>query len=329
MNARAFQPVRIGVVGAGRFGSAHVRTLQGLTEAQCVAVVDRDRSAVEALVSDGSNATGYTDLDEAMASAGVDAWLVAVSTSAHVVVAEKLLSSGYPVLLEKPIAQSVGEAEKLAPLVADDSANLMLGHIMLFNSEIRVALAEVGRRGPFKFADFIQHRPAAHMDLFPGEHPFSLVMIHDLYLLQRFMGGREPSKCHALARRDSRGRCDLGLAELIWEDGTVARLSASFCCPPGMPEDGFDRIELFGEGWSLRLDPNPRPLMVWDERTRSPLALEICLDDPAPSGMLAEELRCFSRVVRGVVPVPVGARFQDGLQVMNWIDRLKAEAGMD
>ena len=48
-------------------------------------------------------------------------------------------------------------------------------------------------------------------------------------------------------------------------------------------------------GWMARMTPNPRPLTVWDDRARAPLTLEIRADPIAPSGMLAEELRCFCR----------------------------------
>jgi hypothetical protein len=46
----------------------------------------------------------------------------------------------------------------------------------------------------------------------------------------------------------------------------------------------------------------------------------------APTGMLAEELRCFARVVRNRQPMPRGATYQDGLQVQDWIERLHAVA---
>jgi len=61
---------------------------------------------------------------------------------------------------------------------------------------------------------------------------------------------------------------------------------------------------------------------VWDDKALWPMALEIRADLSGPTGMMAEELRCFCRVVRGVEPVPVGASFFDALQVQRWMDRL-------
>ena len=90
--------------------------------------------------------------------------------------------------------------------------------------------------------------------------------------------------------------------------------------------EAFDRMEVFGAGWAARINANPRPIELWDDRARQPMTLEIRADPAAPSGMLAEELRCFCRVVRGLEPVPVGATYQDAMQVEGWVDRLESLA---
>jgi hypothetical protein len=56
------------------------------------------------------------------------------------------------------------------------------------------------------------------------------------------------------------------------------------------------------------------------------LPLEIRTAGGSATGMLAEELRCFCRVVRGEQPVPAGATFADALQVQAWMQRLAAIA---
>ena len=53
------------------------------------------------------------------------------------------------------------------------------------------------------------------------------------------------------------------------------------------------------------------------------MALEIRTDATGPTGMMAEELRCFCGVVRGRQPVPVGATYHDALQVQSWMERLE------
>ena len=69
------------------------------------------------------------------------------------------------------------------------------------------------------------------------------------------------------------------------------------------------------EVWSARINPNPRPIEVWGEHATWPLALEIRADSAGATGMMAEELRCFCRVVGGQQAVPVGVTYGDALQV--------------
>src|SRR5205085_5780520 len=98
--------------------------------------------------------------------------------------------------------------------------------------------------------------------------------------------------------------------------------AASYLTPTGMAPRGFDRTEVFGDSWTARISPNPRPIEVWDAQAVWPMPLEIRADSSGATGMMAEELRCFCRVVRGEQAVPVGATYGDALQVQQWMDRL-------
>lgn len=322
----ATQPVKVGVIGLGRFGRLHSLTLNGLAEAELVGVVARRQASLDKLKSELPSVSGWIDLDLAIAESGAEAWVVACSTADHVRVATKLLRAGKRVLLEKPISESLIEAESLASLVKADSSNLMLGHILLFNSEFKALRDEVARRGQATYFDCVRHRPASIVQDFPGENPLIATMVHDLYVVQALTNRVEPERFSAQFHRVESGAVDLALAQLQWLDGTLASFAAGYITPSGMAPRGFDRMEVFGRGWSARISPNPRPIEVWDEKAHWPMPLEIRADAGGPSGMMAEELRCFCRVVRGVEPVPVGATYADALQVQRWMDRLFAAA---
>jgi predicted dehydrogenase len=152
-------------------------------------------------------------------------------------------------------------------------------------------------------------------------------MVHDLYATQALVDRADPVDYSARFHRTRAGDVDLAVAQLEWSDGLVASFAASYLTPGGMPPRGFDRMEVFGTGWSARISPNPRPIEVWDERAVWPMALEIRADPTGATGMMAEELRCFCRVVRGQQSVPAGATYGDALQVQHWMDRLAPEPG--
>ncbi|MEW6750319.1 MAG: Gfo/Idh/MocA family oxidoreductase [Candidatus Latescibacterota bacterium] len=327
MSAGRREPVRLGVVGLGGFGTLHALTVLGLAEAELVAVVARRQASLDAFAQKAPGVPGYLDLQAAVDRSGAEAWIVASTTSSHVPLTRLLLEAGRPVLLEKPISSSAREAAGLEPLVRPDSSNLMLGHILLFNSEFRQLQDELSRCGPPRYVDAVRHRPVSTMEGYPGESPFHLTMTHDLYCVQALVRRAEPARFSAQVHRTPSGQVDLALAQLQWADGTLASLTASFLTPPGMPADGFDRMEVFGDGWAARLLPNPRPIELYGEKARWPMALEIRADRTGATGMLAEEVRCFCRVVRGVEAVPLGATYADAMQLMGWLKRLEREAG--
>jgi predicted dehydrogenase len=118
----------------------------GLAEAELVAVCARRQASIEALDELGLGTTGWTDLEEAIEESGAEAWVVAASTAAHIPITRTLLEAGKSVLLEKPVAPTLAEAESIRPLVEIFDGTFMLGHVLLFNSEFRQLTAEVETR---------------------------------------------------------------------------------------------------------------------------------------------------------------------------------------
>jgi predicted dehydrogenase len=151
-------------------------------------------------------------------------------------------------------------------------------------------------------------------------------MVHDLYLAFALTGGEEPVYISGRLHSRPDGGLDLAKAELEWANGVWASLTASYLTPPGMSSDGFDRLEVYGRDWVAQVRLNPQPLEIWAERAEWPLALNIYADPMAPSGWLAEELRHFCRVVRGLADPPLGARSEDALRIQDWLERLEASA---
>ena len=322
LNALNPAPVKIGVVGLGRFGRLHALTLARLREGELVGLVSRRQASLDALASELPGVQGWTSLTQAIKESDAEAWVVACTTASHVPVTRSLLEAGKTILLEKPIGDNLDDAQSLSPLVRPDSSNLMLGHIVLFNSEFQELRAVAAERGPISYIDCVRHRPASIVRDFPGENPLFAAMVHDLYATRVLVGPVEPARFSAQFHRAREREVDLALAQLQWDHGPVASFAASYLTPSGMPPRGFDRMEVFGEGWSARICPNPRPIEVWDSQASWPLPLEIRASSAGATGMMAEELRCFCRVVRGEEAVPAGATYADALQVQRWMEKL-------
>jgi predicted dehydrogenase len=322
----ALDPVRVIVVGAGNFGRMHARTIAGLAEAQLVGVVEPDPRAIELLRQSVPDIKSWSGLDEALAQRNAEGFVVATRTALHLPIAEQILRAGFKVLVEKPLSSDAATAERLAPLIAEHSANFMSGHVVLFAPKFRRLARECRQRTPIKYFHAVRHRPVTTADLYPEENPFRLTMVHDLYLALALTDGAEPVRLSGRLRPRADRGFDLALADVCWPNGIWGSFAASFLTPRGMPADGFDRWEIFGGGWAARLSLNPQPLELWSDSAEWPIGLDIDDNPAAPSGWLAEELRQFCRVVRGLSPVPLGARYQDALRVQSWIEQLERSA---
>ena len=100
----SFDPVRIGVIGTGRFGILHAKTLLGLAESELVALVDCSEKALADLPEDFSGIPKYSAPEDALRKSSAEAWVVSTSTADHVQVTSMLLEQDAHVLLEKPIS---------------------------------------------------------------------------------------------------------------------------------------------------------------------------------------------------------------------------------
>jgi predicted dehydrogenase len=122
-------PIRCAVFGAGHFGRYHAQKYARLPGAELVAVVDADRARAEKLAAEvGTRAE--TDIDSVIGR--IDCASVAVPTRAHYAVAARLLEAGIHVLVEKPIAETLEQADALIALAAAQKRVLQVGHLQRF-----------------------------------------------------------------------------------------------------------------------------------------------------------------------------------------------------
>jgi predicted dehydrogenase len=134
----------VAVVGYGYWGSKHVRVLSTMPDV-AVSVVDRDPERIE----DARSHYPYlesvdTDLDAVLDR--VDAVLVATPPGSHSGVALHALNAGKHVLVEKPLATSVADAERMVSAAAENDVQLMVGHTFEYNPAVR-QLREIIRSG--------------------------------------------------------------------------------------------------------------------------------------------------------------------------------------
>ena len=141
--------VPVAVVGVGNMGRHHARNYHELPDADLRAVVDGDPARAEEMAS-RFGAKAYPTVEALLeAEPELNAVSVAVPTSAHAAVARTLLEAGKHVLVEKPIAPTIAEADELIALAAERGLVLAVGHVERFNPAVRELrrLIDEGRIG--------------------------------------------------------------------------------------------------------------------------------------------------------------------------------------
>jgi predicted dehydrogenase len=304
-------PIRAAVVGCGHFGRHHADKYAASARARLVAVVDRDAQAAR-ILADRLGVQALSNADELIGLA--DAASVAVPTSEHFSVASRLLEGGVNVLVEKPIAVSIREADALIALAARRARVLQVGHLERFNAAV-LTLDDVIKQPLF----IESHRVAPFSDRGTDVDVVLDLMIHDIDLIQLLVG-RPLAAVDAVGVPVLSGHDDIANARLRFEGGCVANVTASrvaFKSERRMrlfQRDAYISIDFSaGSAAIARRDPaatGPVPGVALEQR------------DLGANDALMQEIEAFLGTIRGERPVAVSG--EDGRRALDTALAIKA-----
>ena len=141
---------RICVVGAGKWGRNHVRTLKGM---DCLAgIVESNAGSQSELSKEFPGVAIFPDISK-VPFEKFDGFVVATPAETHFGIAEQIIKQKKHVLVEKPLAMTAAEAKKLQAAARDADVTLMVGHILLFHPAIRMIkdLVDQGKIGKLEY----------------------------------------------------------------------------------------------------------------------------------------------------------------------------------
>jgi len=235
------RPIRAGVIGVGQLGQHHARVFSELrSTVEFVGVADIDAArASEIAKRVGTEA--FPDFHPLLER--VDAVSIAVPTRYHHFVCRACIQRGIHVLVEKPMAASLAQADDLLELAARHKVIIQVGHIERFNTAIRALMnmkvdplfMEVHRLGPFS----------------PRTADVSVVfdlMIHDLDIVLE-LKGRAPVRVEAVGTPVLSENIDIATARLEFDDGSLANLTAS-----RVTREKMRKIRVFGRDSYVTVD---------------------------------------------------------------------------
>jgi predicted dehydrogenase len=293
--------LRIAVIGVGYLGKHHARILSAMPGVELVAVVDTHLGRATEIASEYRTRPSM-DSHEVMGK--VDAVTIAVPTETHRDVALPFLLSGVPVLVEKPMARNLAEADDMIAAAAKAGTVLAVGHTERFNPAVAVArehltdprFIEVHRLGVF---------PERSLDI---DVVFD-VMIHDLDVILSLVKS-EVASIDAVGVPVLTKRVDIANVRLRFANGCMANLTAS-----RISRDRVRKIRFFQPQAYLSIDYAAQKVEKW--------TLDRILGIPKINGgelpvtneePLARELADFVDAVNGRRPPLVGG--QDGRRAL-------------
>jgi predicted dehydrogenase len=209
----------VGVVGTGALGRHHVRHFAGMHGVELVGVYDADAErAAEIARSYGCQA--FTSCDALLRR--VEAVSVAVPTPAHHAVGLECLDHGVSVLMEKPLAVTLSEADDLLAAAERNGAIFAVGHVERFNRAVRAARPVLERPA------FIEGVRLAPFQLRGSDVAVVLdLMIHDLDLAINLLGGAPAIEVRASGVSIVSPHLDIVNARVEFAGGAVASMTSS------------------------------------------------------------------------------------------------------
>jgi predicted dehydrogenase len=288
--------VRIGVVGVGHLGNYHLQKYEKLPNSRIIGVMDimEDRRLK---ASERFNCRAFSD-HRALIGA-VDAVSIAVPTLSHHRIAKDFLEAGIDVLLEKPIAATMEEADELVAIAETNDLVLQIGFVERFNPAV-VALEKVMEKPLFIEA----HRLHPFFERGTDVDVILDLMIHDLDIITHFV--KSPLRsAEAVGVSVLSQEIDIANARLTFESGCVANVTASRVTGKTM-----QKIRFFGIEEYHAVDYKKRELVSLGRRRGAEGKIEIA-ENPVEvqnHDPLEEEIKAFLTAVTDRTPPPVSGR---------------------
>ncbi len=302
--------VNVALLGAGRMGIEHARTLVGIPEVRVVAVADPNAEAAQAAQRLSRAERTYADPLDAIHDADVNAVVIVTPTGLHAAHIEAAARAGRAIFCEKPVATDLRETERVLRVVQETGVPFQIGFQRRYDPAFAQARArlDAGELGTIEQFHAVGRDPApAPIEYLRGSGGIFLDQaIHDLDIARFLVGEVREVMAWGDAKVDPRiaelNDADTTTAVLHFENGAQGVVQNS-----RRAVYGYDvRTEVFGARGKFQLDATPKtPLLAYGDGVRMD-HYHFFMDRFRDAYRL--ELEAFVRAVLGGTPPEPGAR---------------------
>jgi predicted dehydrogenase len=223
-------PIKVGVVGLGYWGPNLARNFDRLPEASLAWICDSSEQARERWSRQFPDARAAAGVDELLADPELDAVAVATHVPSHAEIASAVLAAGKHCFVEKPLAQSVAEAEAVADAAERSGRVLMVGHLLEYHPGIE-KLKQIADAGDLGDIHYVYSNRLNLGKLRADENALWSLGAHDVSVIL-MLAGEEPSEVYAHGESYMRpGVEDVVFCYLRFPSGLAAHLHLSWLDP--------------------------------------------------------------------------------------------------
>lgn len=217
---------KICVIGGGRWGKNHIRTLFQMSHLG--AIVESDPKRLNELLSQYP-VQGFVELDDAIQQ-GYDGYVIATPAETHYPIGKKLLEKGLNLLIEKPMCLSSKHSEELVATAERMKASLMVGHLLLFHPAIR-KIKELIDSGKIGRLHYVYSNRLNFGTVRTEENAFWSLAPHDISVLD-YLIGNNATRIEAKGSEFLQEKvCDLALAQFAYPGNVHAHIFVSWLHP--------------------------------------------------------------------------------------------------
>jgi len=261
------QKVRYAVIGLGFFGEKHTEVLYDMPDVELAAVCTRRPDRLKEISGRFSIPKSYTDYEELLADADIDAVSVVTHVGDHRDITIRALEAGKHVLVEKPMAGTVEDCDAIVAAASKAKGKFMVGHICRFDRRISLAKAAVdeGRIGRIVSMHATRNLPAnISAGVLDKISPLMGDGLHDTDIMLWLTGSGVKTVYAQTVRVRDFVYPDIGWAMYGFESGAVGVIETVWCLPESTPFAIDARMEIIGTEGAIYVDGGNTGLTIND-----------------------------------------------------------------
>lgn len=332
--------IRVGVIGAGYWGPNLIRNFAVCPTTKLVAVCDKDRARLDKVLVGYPGVDGIANVDDLLARDDVDAVVIATPVGTHAPLGLAALRAGKHLLVEKPLAGNVRDAEAMVAAARDAERVLMVDHTFIYSGPVRKIkeIVDSGELGDIYYVDSVR----INLGLF--QHDVNVVWDlapHDLSIMD-YLIGRLPKSLSAFGtcHTDRDGVIeDVAYLNLDFGDGLMASFHVNWLSPVkirsflvGGSKKGLvyndlspdEKVKVYDRGITVAADPEARAGLLVGYRTGDVWSPKIDTIEPLQT-MVRHFADC---IATGTTPLTDG---ESGLRIVRILEAaqrsIKAQGG--